>query len=52
MEIVEAWYFQIWVNFGGMAETTVRASLSRMSISACGFLTAKQETRPWYSAKQ
>ena len=20
MEIVETWYFQIWVNFGGMAE--------------------------------
>ena len=20
MEIVETWYFQIWVNFGGMAD--------------------------------
>ena len=20
MEIVETWYFQLWVNFGGMAE--------------------------------
>ena len=23
MEIVETWYFQIWVNFGGMAELCV-----------------------------
>ena len=22
MEIVETWYFQIWVNFGGMAVST------------------------------
>ena len=31
---------------------TVHASLSRMSISACVFLTGKQVTRPWYSASQ
>ena len=30
----------------------VRASLSRMSISACVFLTGKRVTRPWCSAKQ
>ena len=28
---------------------TVRALLSRMSISACVFLTGKLVTRPWYS---
>ena len=24
MEIVETWYFQIWVNFGGMADLLLR----------------------------
>ena len=31
---------------------TVCASLSRISISACVFLTWKGVTRPWYSASQ
>ena len=31
---------------------TVRASLWRMSISACVFLTGKWVIRPWYSASQ
>ena len=31
---------------------TVRTSLSRMSISACVFLTGNPVTRPWYSASQ
>ena len=28
MEIVETWYFQIWVNFGGMAVKAVQAVFS------------------------
>ena len=28
MEIVETWYFQIWVNFGGMAVLMINFQLT------------------------
>ena len=41
--------FSPLLNNVSFHKQTVRASSSRMSISACVFLTGKRETRPWYS---
>ena len=30
MEIVETWYFQIWFNFGGMAELVYLVTVTKM----------------------